>query len=101
MFKKMRVEIEKEEKNEGAESPHLSPSHQEDYKYEQVDKKLGFEMNIAKNYYDKQRTLLVGSRGVAPRHRFLQKDIFRLLPTAKQEVNCYYGLWVKRSKGET
>mmetsp|Transcript_56756 Transcript_56756/g.65028 ORF Transcript_56756/g.65028 Transcript_56756/m.65028 type:complete len:334 (-) Transcript_56756:149-1150(-) len=45
----------------------------------------GFEVRMANKWYNKQRILLLCSRGVSSLHRHLYSDIFALLPHAKKE----------------
>lgn len=46
----------------------------------------GFDVKMANKWYNKQRVLLLCSRGVSSLHRHLFMDLFNLFPHAKKEV---------------
>ena len=50
---------------------------------------FGFEIKMANKWYNKQRTLLLCTRGVNALHRHLYIDIFNLMPHGKKEVHSH------------
>ena len=48
-----------------------------------------FKSEPVSDWKNKQRTLVLSSRGVTQRHRHLMLDIFNFMPHAKKEVKTY------------
>lgn len=53
---------------------------------------------MPKQWRDKKRTLIVGSRGITDRHRHLMMDIFTLLPHSKKEVYIFFKILSNKNK---
>jgi ribosome biogenesis protein BRX1 len=50
----------------------------------------GFAVKKAENWVNRQRTMVLSSRGVTAKGRYLMLDIFNLLPHSKREVRITF-----------
>lgn len=60
----------------------------DDYSSEdsEIDEEAGFDWEQVKNWKNKQRTMVVGSRGIAAREKHIMMDLMMLLPHSKKEA---------------
>ena len=83
--KKVQIENVSEEENKSSEPP-IPEQYQDMTDSSDIDEDAGFEWEKVKDWKNKQRTMIVGSRGIGFREKHLMMDLMSLLPHSKKEA---------------